>query len=382
MRVLFPAASLLLAMLSIAIERAAPTPESTVCAVLGCRDELLATAMEQQGVTPEGLASLVRQDASNPHIWATYGEYLANAGDAVKAEQAFEWARTLGPNLSPVLMRAANFAFGHQQVERGLQLTPVILAQTDEFDDVLFSYIDRAGLGAAAVVGSAVPATPRAGRAWARWVTAHGTDADVLATWNWLQRERLADQATAITFIATLWTRHAFGDAVTVWRQSIAKDQTSEPNQLLANSRFERAPLAIPLDWDLSPRAGLEYARRDGLFVRFTGDTNVSDVGVQQSVVVSPGTHRLKVRVKADGISTDEGVFFSISDAEDASRFHDATAPLLGTVAEHELAADLVVPEGTRVLNIRLARTPSLKFDRNLSGTLTIRSVELFSVPR
>lgn len=382
MRFLFATASLVLALMSIAIERAAPPPESAVCTALGCRDELLATVMQQHGVTPEGLASLVRQDASNPHIWATYGEYLVNAGDAVKAEQAFEWARTLGPNLSPVLMRAANFAFGHQQLERGLQLTPVILAQTDEFDDILFSYIDRAGLGAAAVVGSAVPATPRAGRAWARWVTAHGTDADVLATWNWLQRERLADQATAITFITTLWTRHAFGDAETVWRQAIAKDQTSEPNQLLANSRFERPPLAIPFDWDLSPRAGLEYARQDGLLVRFNGDTNVSDIGVQQSVVVSPGTYLLKARVKSEGLTTDEGVFFAIADAEDASRFHVLTAPLIGTVSEHELTADLIVPEGTRALSIRLARTPSLKFDRALGGTLTIRSVELFSVQR
>lgn len=382
MRLLIPIASLVVALAAIAVDWVAPAPESRVCRLLGCRDDQLATVMEQHGVTPEGLASLVEQDASNPHIWATYGEYLANAGDVERAERAFGIARMLGPNLSPVLMRAANFAFGHQRAGQGLELTPVILAQTDEFDDILFSYIARAGLPASDVVGTAVPATARAGRAWARWVNTNGTDADVLATWEWLQRERLADEPTALAFVNTLWQRRALAEAEKVWRTLAANADARVPNQRLWNTRFEREPLASPFDWDLSPRAGLQYARKDGLIVQFKGDTNVGDIGVRQAAVVSPGAYRLRARVRADGISTDEGVFFIITDAEDPSRFRASTAPVIGTLPEHDLVLDLNVPDGTRALDIRLSRTPSLKFDHDLGGTLAIRSVELLAVER
>lgn len=382
MRWLLPLVSLLAAVGAVAVDRAEAPPESAVCARFGCRDDQLAAVMAAHGVTPEGLAAFVRLDATNPHVWATYGEYLAGAGDTDRAETAFHFAQTLGPNLSPVLMRAANFAFGHERTERGLELMPAILAQTDEFDDILFSYVDRAGLHAADVVGSAVPPTPRAGRAWARWVSQHGSDADVLATWSWLQREKLTDQTTAVSIVNTLWQRRAFADAESVWRAFMPADDTRGGNQLLANASFARAPLAIPFDWDLSPRPGVTLERRDGLTVRFKGDTNVGDIGVRQSVAVSPGSYRFKARVRADNVGTDEGVFFTIADAEDVSRLRLTTTPILGTMPETDIVADVVVPEGTRTLVIGLGRTPSLKFDSNLTGSLSIRSIELFPSQR
>ena len=48
-------------------------------------------------------------------------------------------------------------------------------------------------------------------------------------------------------------------------------DDTRGGNQLLANTTFASAPLAIPFDWDLSPRPGVTFERRDGLTVRQGG---------------------------------------------------------------------------------------------------------------
>jgi hypothetical protein len=66
----------------------------------------------------------------------------------------------------------------------------------------------------------------------------------------------------------------------------------------------------------LSGWPGVALERRTGLETRFDGSTNVTDIGVRQHAVVSPGRFRLVAGVSAEGISTDEGVFVRLTAAE------------------------------------------------------------------
>ena len=136
-------------------------------------------------------------------------------------------------------------------------------------------------------------------------------------------------------------------------------------------------PSATPFDWDLAPRPGLEYSRRDGLEVRFTGQENVTDAGVRQYALVAPGEYRLTAEVSTADISTDQGLSIQIADAEDATRLHAQVGPFLGTRSRSTSILDVTVPPGTQVLRVQLARKESLKFDNKLSGVLHIHRLAL-----
>jgi hypothetical protein len=79
----------------------------------------------------------------------------------------------------------------------------------------------------------------------------------------------------------------------------------------------------------------------------------------------------------AANVSTDQGVFVEIEDAEKPARLHVESAALFGTVARRTTTLAVIVPAETHVLRVRLARKASLKFDNALAGTLYIHRLAL-----
>ena len=383
LRLLFPLMAFAAAVVSIAVELQSPAPDSVVCLRGGCRFEQMTTTLQESGATPAGLAALLREDPSNPHTWATFGEYLVGIGDASRADEAFQQALAAGSGLAPVLMRVANFYFAHERSAQGLQLVPRILEQTSDFDEILFSYIQRAGLNAADVVGTTIPTSPRAARAWLAWTRGHSSTSEVKTTWSWMQGVRLTDEKTANETADALWQRKAYLEARQVWEEFVGPSGTSaQQTNLLTNSRFQTEPASALFDWDLSPRPGVSYTRGDGLDVRFLGDVNVVDAGVRQRVVVSPGVYRFTAELSAENLTTDQGVYFEVADAEDSSRLHRESPLVEGTMARTAVAVYIPVTEETRVLQVHLRRTPSLRFDNKVGGVLHIHRVELAPVPQ
>lgn len=376
MRLLFPILSLITAATAIFVSTVQPDADHPLCRLGACRYEQLMTTMEERGTSAAGLAALLQEDASNPLMWSSYGEYLAERGEIERATTAFQQAELTGAGLSPVLTRIANFAFTHDQRAMGLRVTPRILEQTSEYDEILFSYLEMPGGPVSALLGSAIPASPRPARAWLAWMRDHAEPSDVVATWRWMQEARLTDEASAVDTVRVLWANKAYDDAQTIWT-AFAGDSWYTAGNRLSNERFERAPSRVPIDWELSPRPGVDLVRENGLDVRFTGTENVVDAGLAQQTRVQPGFYRFRADVSATGLSTDQGVFFQISDADDPARLTLRTSPVLGTVEHVTLDLDVPVPQETRVLRVQLLRTASLRFDNKLSGALHVHRVEL-----
>jgi len=376
MRLLFPLLSLITAVTAIAVSRVQPDADHAVCRYGGCRYEQLMNTMEERGASASGLAALLQEDSSNPLMWSSYGEYLAERGDVAQATLAFQQAEATGGGLAPVLTRVANFAFTHDQRAMGLRVTPRILEQTAEYDEILFSYLEMPGAATSELLGSAIPAAPRPARAWLAWIRDHADPRDVVSTWQWMQRANLTDEKSAVDTVRVLWANKAYDDARIVWTAYAGSDGNT-PGNLLANDRFERAPQNTPFDWDLSARPGVEYARHDGLAVKFDGTQNLTDAGVVQQAIVTPGSYLFRAEVSAASLRTDQGLFFQITDADDPSRLTVQTAPVIGTTDRTPLDVGVRVPAETRVLRIRLLRNASLRFDNKLSGTLQVHHVEL-----
>jgi hypothetical protein len=374
LRILFPFIALAIAGLSIAVDLHPRTADSRLCLSGGCRfDQILAS-----GATPETVSALVNEYPEDPGIWCTYGEFWAAHGDITKAKAGFDRALVLGAGLSPVLVRIANFDFTHDRRDEGLRLVPRILAESDQFDELVFSYVQASGVAAPKLLGVVIPATPRAAHSWLRWQMRAGTDQDVLDTWTWMRKNQFADEKSAVEIATTLWQHKTYRDAQELWADWLgAKRGDYLYPQLLANARFQETPSGTPFDWNLTSRAGCEFIRRDGLEVHFLGQENVASTGLEQITSVEPGRYRFSAEASGDNITTDEGPFFQISDAENGARLNLETQPMLGNRSRAWTSMDFAVPAGTHIVRIGLMRRPSLKFDNKIAGTLHIYQISL-----
>ena len=198
MRFLFPLASLMIAIFSLAMDRARPAPASSVCLHGGCRPDQILGGLDASGDAQAAIAALLIEDPANPAVWATYAEFLSARGQTGKAAEAFDEALALGPGISPILMRAANFDFTHDRSEHGLRLAPKILSQTSAYDEIVFSYLQYTHLPIGKLFSIVIPATPRVSRSWLGWVRARGSNQDIVDTWSWMLHNHFDDERSAI----------------------------------------------------------------------------------------------------------------------------------------------------------------------------------------
>jgi hypothetical protein len=381
MRALFMVASLGITGLSLTLDYAHPSPNSRVCRMGLCRDDQVFAAVDAQGMDLGNVSAVLNLDPSNPLVWCTYAELLSAGGQTPQAASAFEQAVALGPGMSPVLMRTANFDFAQGRLDHGFAMTNRILGQTAAFDQLLFSYLTHSGVPVSRLAGVAVPPSPRAPKNWFSWLRASGSDADLRDLWSWMRQNHLLDQKSATDFAWTFWQRKAFTTAQDLWVDWLgpAHQDYLHP-QRLANARFEEALDGSPFDWTLTPAAGAEIRRNDGLDIRFSGTENVQFANVHQFTTVSRGLYRFSAQISAQGVTTDQGPFFHIFDPVNPGRMSVESAPAKGTVARSWITVDVPVPPGTQALQVQIERRPSQKFDNKIGGTLHVYQVSLLPV--
>ena len=378
MRRLVVASSVLISLFSIALDLLGPDWNSSICRVGLCRFDQLYSSIEATGVTTDNLKVLINLDPQNPMIWCTYGEVLSGQNNVSAAGAAFDRAIRLGPEMSPVLMRATNFAFAHGQTERGFRVSGRILSQTSVFDEIIFSYLRRSGASMSQLLGTAVPLDERAARAWLEWLRTDGSDQDLKETWIWTKNKHLLNQQVAIDVVSSLWERRSFHLARELWvGWEVANGKMMAQSSLVANGQFKDEPAGGPFDWTLSPSSAARISRHNGLEVRFSGTENIAFSNVRQDVVVDAGRYRFSAEIEAIDITTDETPFFTLFDPVNPGAFRVQTAPVGGSLPRSRLTLDFSVPHITQALVIELDRRPSRNFDNKIGGTLRIYEISL-----
>jgi len=111
--------------------------------------------------------------------------------------------------------------------------------------------------------------------------------------------------------------------------------------------------------------------------VSFRGETNLSLANVRQVSFIRPGHHRLVVDVSHEGLTTDQGPYVRLFDAEQPGRMTVQTEMFRGSAGRRSVTVDFVVPAGSRLLAVQLERRPSEKFDNKITGTLHLYRVSL-----
>ncbi len=378
MRAVLPIVSLLIASLSLVFDFLAPGARSGLCRRGGCRFDQIYAGIDTAGVSRNTLYALITADPANPLVWCTYAEFLSARGETGKAAAAFEHAVSLGPGMSPVLMRAANFDFTHGRRDHGVRMASQILSQTGAFDQILFSYLLSSDVPVSSLLGTAIPATPRAAQAWLTWLSDHGANQDLLSTWSWMRQRQLLEPKSATGLAWTLWTRKSYQTAQNFWTDWLGSDRGDYLRpQRLANRRFENVPNPSPFDWTLATPASVEVSHQDGLQIRFSGTDNVEFSQVRQYTTANPGRYRFSAEVQADGLTTDQRPFFHIFDPVHPNAVDVMMEPFQFTVPRSWATVQFTVPAGTQALAVQLERRRSQSFQNRIAGTVHIYQVSL-----
>jgi len=155
---------------------------------------------------------------------------------------------------------------------------------------------------------------------------------------------------------------------------------------LIYNGDFASEILNGGLDWRINPQPGAVIRIDNATFhngisslrIQFDGKQNLSDALVFQYVPVTPNTsYHFEGYMRTQGITTDSGPRFQIRDADDPTKLFLESDDMLGNSSWIRRQLDFKSSRGTHLLEIRVTRLPSTKFDNRIAGTAWVDQVAL-----
>jgi hypothetical protein len=192
----------------------------------------------------------------------------------------------------------------------------------------------------------------------------------------------------AVPLINELIGHQRVEDALRVWQKALTSTGRPEEvgSSLVFNGGFENNLLDGAFDWREDPVSGAAFSADSdvvhtgsrALRITFDGSENLDFKNLWQFVPVEPRQrYHFKAYLRLEGISTDSGARFAISDAFDNAALQILTPDFVGSQPWSLVEADFVTGPQTHLLTIALRRIPSWKFDNKLRGTVWVDDVSL-----
>jgi hypothetical protein len=366
-----------------------------LCRVLLCDDWQLEDRAREQlaGVREEDVQraivlfkDLLQRDSQDAYRWADLGEAYADAGQKENARYCYDQVLALAPYYANLLLRAANFHFEFGENKEALAVTARILRLTPDYDSVIFSEYTRLVAQVEDVLRYGLPEDSRAARSWLLFLIEAGRIDDAQRTWNWVAERSYADDALAGGYVEFLIRQGRPDWAASAWSSHLGK-RSGDYRQCsyLFNGGFESELAPSPFDWNLARTQGVEVARdcttagsgKCSLRIEFAGTQNLGFAVASQVTFVTPGVYRFHAVIRTESLTTDQGIRFRISDAEVPVRLDVILGQFTGTRPWSDIEDDVVVPSGTRLLQVQVIRQRSLRFDNKIGGRAWIDDLRL-----
>ncbi len=336
----------------------------------------------------EDFKRAVRLSPANAYLWANLGEAEYNLHDDAQAEYAFSRALKQGPRSPVILMRAANVEFEIGNSEQVVSHLEAILSDPDlwQYYDTAFLTYSRLGLPIDEILKHGVPQNEAALSRLLMFWTKVGKVDDAVATWNWANQRSMANGEATNDFFAFLIRADQQDLAQQLWQDYARKlEPEYRETNWIYNPSFESAPLSSPFDWKIDEHQDVEATRvqdlaQDGswsLRLRFNGERNTDYQQTYQYVVLSPGNYKFSVMMKSDQITTDQGVRIHIFEYPTQAHLNVWTDTVLGSRNWTGIEKTFQVPPGIKVIQVQIARQPSMKFDNKIGGTTWIDDFQL-----
>lgn len=371
-----------------------------VCRVLLCSDpailengneELVRGGVGGVRAAVKSYEEALRRDPASAYRWLDLGEALLADGQREKAKQCIAQAGSLGPRIPYVLLRVASFYYQTEETSLANSFMQRVLAVTDQFDALAFSYFDRMNNDVAQTLREGIPADKRAAQAYFLHLLSLGNSPDAAAGWAWLASHSYADDASADNYVAFLVRNKSYDEALNVWSTEMGNRNGDFPaSNALFNGSFEREPVGQVFDWRVQKREGVQLSRDRttassgewSMRVEFEGKENIAFQDLTQMAVVRPGPYIFHASIRTNNITTDQGVRFRIYDTESPARLNVMTEQFSGTNGWRGIDTGFTVGPETRLIEVQFIRTPSRKFDNKITGTSWIDDLKLQPVSK
>ncbi len=312
---------------------------------------------------------LLKLDPASAHRWSNLGEALLASGDQQRAEYCYLRAIALAPKMAQILLDLTDFFIAIEQPAKALPYGQRLLAGVPDGsqDAVLFPLYHSAKLSPAVILEQGIPALDRPRRAYFSYLLSEGLVDEAREAWG-----RVGDERLLIPYVHFLAGKGRMIEAAQVWLAGASKLDPDYPlSNRVFNGGFERELGESPFEWTVKPEAGVKVARAQesenwSLQIEFEGKQNVDYHHVSQLVYLEPGQYRLAARAKAEKLTTEQGVGLAFAGA--------ATNMVSGTTGWTTLEA---VGDAGGLVEVRVIRRPSKRFENKIKGTVWIDSVKL-----
>ncbi len=338
----------------------------------------------------------VALDPRAAHYWLDLAGAYEAAGDPARAREAFQQAKAAYPASSDVAWRFGNFLLRQQQLAEAFAEMRRAVATTPALARLATSRTWRSRPDAQALLDEVLPASEEAYLGALDTLVAERAPAAALAVWDRLMALRPAlSLRQAFPLLEELVAQGHSAEALRVWQQALEAAGWTPPQQppgsLLFDGGFEADFTAGGFGWRMRPpdHAEMEFdgsVRRSGqrsLRVVFDGSANLAFEHLYQRLPVEPRTrYRFGATLRTQGITTDSGVRFQLSDPQHPTELNALTRNVTGTQDWTLDELDLTTGPNTQVLEILLVRRPSLKLDNKIAGTAWLDDLTLTPLPR
>jgi hypothetical protein len=350
------------------------------------RQELMGV---RDGDHPEAITlfrEVLQRDPQNPYRWADLGEALLDAGQKEEARECYGEVLALAPHSAPLLLRVANFYFQIGENNQALPITARILTLIPDYDSIIFSEYTRLVDRPEEVLLYGLPEDRRAVKSWLEYLMQAGRLDDAQRTWDWVTQRGYDDDGMAGEYASFLVQQGHPDSAVSAWAQHLgARAGDYRMSNYLFNGGLEFEVNPSPFDWNLGHAQGVEVARECttalsgncSLRLSFAGTQNLDFAAASQLALVRSGQYRFHAFIRTEGLTTDQGIRFRISDAEVPTRSDVIFGQFNGTTPWSAVEQDLTLPPQTKLLRVQVIRQPSMKFDNKISGTAWIDDLRL-----
>jgi tetratricopeptide (TPR) repeat protein len=369
--------------------------DRVLCRFFVCTNAPMELRAQQQlaGVSKEDVheaialfREILQRDPQNPYRWADLGEAFLEAGRKEEARVCYGQVLALAPRSAPFLLRAANFYFQIGENNKALPITARILTLIPDYDSIIFSEYTRLVDHPEEVLLYGLPEDRRAVKSWLQYLMQAGRLDDAQRTWDWVTQRGYDDDSTAGEYADFLVQQGHPDRAVSAWAQHLgARAGDYRKSNYLFNGNFEFEPTPSPFDWNLGRAQGVEVARdcttararNCSLRISFAGTRNLDFAAAAQVAFVRSGPYRFQASIRTEGMTTDQGIRFRISDAEVPARLNVIFGQFRGTMPWWPVEQDVAVPPQTRLLRIQVIRQSSMKFDNKVGGIAWINELKL-----
>jgi tetratricopeptide (TPR) repeat protein len=335
----------------------------------------------------------VQDDPRSAHFWMDLASAYETSGDDTRAREAYLHAKSVYPVSGEVAFHYGNFLLREQQypeayveLQRAVQTDPTLLP-------LAISRTWRSSEDVNELLNSLLPANADAYlQALDFFASIHQAEPG-LAVW---QRILALGQPFPLPrvfpFLEELIREDRADDARRVWLEAVGPAEVlhSEPpnKNLIWNGNFAQDLANGGLDWRWNPLPGIAIEFDSGaapngsraIRVDFNGGSNLAVVAPFQYVPVEPNrSYHFHGYMRTEGITTESGMRFSVTDPNHNGALNVVTDSLTGSHVWTSVDADLITGPTTHFLLVRLFREPSRLFENKLEGTAWIADISLIA---